>query len=359
MTDFAMSEPAENPAELPLAAWHRDRGAIFEERFGCRLPRAYGGLTDEYSALRGECAVVDRSHLDRLEVVGEDRHRFLGGLCTRDVAAMEPGEAMSGFLTESRGRVLADVTVLALPDRFWLELPPGRAAAVGDHLRRYIVADRVEVLPLDEMLPLVVAGEGACERLAGSGVVIPGAAGRHRRGAVLGSEAQIERHHRLGVEGCTLWVSASLAASFADELVDCLGAVPAGLAATETVRVEAGLPAFGIDYGEENLPQEVGIEGAVDFDKGCYLGQEVIARLHYRGQAAKRLRLLRFTSDAEPRLGDQLLFEGRKCGALTSLVRSPRAERSLGLAMLQRRASEAGAQVSTEAGASGEVVADV
>ena len=352
-----MTETADSrAAELPLFAWHEEQGATFEVRQGRRQPAVYGALEVEYEALREGCAIVDRSHFDRLEIRGEDRQRFLGGLCTRNVAAMEPGEAVTGFVTEGRGRIIADVTVLALSDRLWLELPPGRASAVGDHLRRYIVADRVEVLPLDEMLQLVLAGPTASERLRSSEVEPPPQAVQHEPTKVLGSEVQIERHRRLGVEAFSLWVSASLAASLASDLVEALGAVPAGLRATEIVRVEAGQPAFGVDYGEENLPQETGLEEAVEFDKGCYLGQEVIARLHYRGQAAKRVRQLRFAAGAEPAPGERLVHDERDCGTLTSVVHSPRSQGALGLAMLQRRAAEPGTRLATESGAQAEVV---
>jgi len=122
--------------------------------------------------------------------------------------------------------------------------------------------------------------------------------------------------------------------------------------AREALRLETGMPVFGIDYGSDNLPQETGLEDSISYTKGCYLGQEVVARLHYRGQVARRLARLQSMAGEAPSPGTVLFLEGRPAGTVTSTARSPTAGSVLVLAMLQRRALEPGTQLQIEGGGS-------
>ena len=126
--------------------------------------------------------------------------------------------------------------------------------------------------------------------------------------------------------------------------------------AIEILRVESGSPRFGTDYGLDNLPQETGLEEAVSFTKGCFLGQEVVARLHYRGQAARRVSKVEIEAAALPGVGTVVFFDDREAGQVTSIVRSPESGRLTALVMLQRRASEPGTELSLEGGGKARVV---
>ncbi len=334
---------------LVLDGWHRDRGARFSSLGGVAVPESYGDWRAELESMGSAVALVDASYESRLELVGEDRLRFLNGLCTRNTSALSAGESVSGYITDSRGHILADLTVLALADRAFLVLPPARGEAIAEHLGRYVVTDRVEIRSLDDLVPLTLAGPGVRFELESRGAEVPAEAGGHLRSSLFGSQVHLEHHSRLGVPGFTVWASASIARPFADQLVDELGARPAGMTAIAALRIAAGLPRFGVDYDASNLPQEVAVEHAVDFKKGCYLGQEVIARLHYRGQVARQIRRLVIESGvAEP--AAILSFEGRECGVLTSVQPSPVPGPRFALAMIQRRASEAGTEIEIAGG---------
>src|SRR3954465_7339902 len=111
---------------------------------------ATADLAGQYRALREGCGLADRSWMDRVEIVGADRQRFLNAYVTCDVKSLAPGEGAYGFLTNPQGRILSDLVVLAHEDRLWLQLPPGREEAVASHLRKYILADRVEIRGLDD-----------------------------------------------------------------------------------------------------------------------------------------------------------------------------------------------------------------
>lgn len=306
-------------------------------------------LADEYRALRNGCGLLDRSEaVGRLELVGADRHRFLNAYVTCDVKALTPGQGAYGFFTNPQGRILSDTVVLAHEDRLWLEVASGRERMLADHLKKYILADRVEVRTLDDMVPLTLLGPRAGEAL--SGVELPPGDWQHARVMVRGTEVALVRSGRLGAEAYTLWVSASIASHLAGDLLENPEVKPAGLEAWEILRTEAGIPRFGMDFGEENFPQETGAEEAVSYTKGCYLGQEVVARIHYRGGVQKILRGLVFDSGALPAHGTPLLFEGREAGLVGTALASPALGHPIGLAILHRRAAEPGTPLDFEGG---------
>jgi folate-binding protein YgfZ len=336
-----------------------------------------GRLAEEYAALRRGCGLGDRSSAggpDTMEMLGPDRHRFLNAYVTCEVKGLAAGQGTYGFFTSAQGRILADVAVIALANRFWLELPPGRQEAIAEHLRKYLIADRVEMLPLADVEPLTLAGPGA-EAVLGAaaetapGFELPPEPWAHARGMVSGVEAVVQRTGRLGVPALTLWVPAAQAEPLRERLLagpagDRGGGggererpipVPVGSETLEVVRTEAGLPRFGQDFGPQNFPQETGAAEAVSFTKGCYLGQEVVARIHYRGGVQKTLCGLVFDGPAVPAPGTALLFEGREAGTLGTAVHSLALDRPIGLAILHRRAAAPGSRLQLAGGGEAEV----
>lgn len=315
------------------------------------LPPA-GDPATQLAALRDGCALTDLSWKGRIELLGADRQRLLHGLVTCDVKGLTPGTGTYGFFTSPQGRILADGVVLALEDRLWLEVPPGQDEDLRGHIQKYILADRVEVLPLEDMLPITLAGPGAAERLSAC-APLPEAPWEHKRVKVHGTEVVLMRREGLGAPAFTLWVSASIAPMLIEDLLAEGSVQPAGFEALEILRVEQGIPRYGIDFGADNFPQETGIDAAVSYTKGCYLGQEVVARIHYRGGVQKALRGLRFATAPQP--GAKLSLEGRDVGTVGSVVDSAGGPR--GLAILHRRGFEPGTVLEIEGGGSAEVLA--
>lgn len=286
-------------------------------------------------------------------MLGPDRLRFLNAYVTCDVKPLAPGEGAYGFLTSHQGRILADLVALAHEDRLWLQVPPGEEEAVSNHLKKYILADRVEFRSLDDMVPVTLIGPRATEALGGAELP-PAGDWRHVRSRVHGTEVELERTARLGAEAWTLWVSASIAGHLMASLRELPGVTPVGLEALEVLRTESGIPRFGRDFGPENFPQETGAEGAVSYSKGCYLGQEVVARIHYRGGVQKVLRGIAFEAGKVPATGAPLLHDGREAGKVGTVVESPRVG-PIGLAILHRRAAEPGTRLELPDGGTAEV----
>jgi folate-binding protein YgfZ len=331
-----------------------------------------GRLAEEYAAIRRGCGLAARppaAGADTMEMIGPDRHRFLNAYVTCEVKGLAVGQGTYGFFTSAQGRILADVVVLAHEDRFWLELPPGRQEAIAEHLRKYLIADRVEMRPLGDALPLTLAGPGAEAVLAAAeiapGFALPREPWAHARTVVAGVEIVVQRTERLGVPALTLWVPAAQIEPLRERLLTWSGRggsgelvrpVPVGREVLEVVRTEAGLPRFGQDFGPPNFPQETGAtEAAVSFTKGCYLGQEVVARIHYRGGVQKTLCGLVFDGQAVAEPGTALLFEGREAGIVGTAVHSLALDRPIGLAILHRRAAAPGSRLELAGGGPPEV----
>jgi folate-binding protein YgfZ len=308
--------------------------------------------SEEIQALRQGCGLADLSSwTGRIEITGADRLRFLNAYVTCDVKSLAPGAGAYGFLTSNQGRILADLVVLALEDRLWLQVAEEARDAVIRHLQKYILADRVEVRALEDMQPFALVGPRAGEVLGNPD--LPPGDGNHARVMVRGTEVELQRAGRFGAEAFVLWVSASIARHLEEDLEGDPAVTPVSFEALEVLRAESGIPRFGVDFGPENFPQETGFADAVSYTKGCYLGQEVVARIHYRGGVQKMLRGLLFDGPA-PAPGTPVLHDGREAGKATTVVDSPPFGRPIGLGILHKRV-EPGSRVELEGGGTAEV----
>jgi folate-binding protein YgfZ len=346
------------PATLTLQALHESRGAEWVVEQGVQVPAHYGDPAAELGELESGCALWDGSAASRLEVLGEDRQRFLNGMTTADIQQLAPGRSCYALFTTVKGRILADATILALEDRLWVRLPPSTGAEIRQHLQNFVVADRVEILPLADMVPLNLVGPRAAERLSSwAKEELPQVPGEHRRVRVLGSEICLLDESQLGLSAFSIWISASLVKPFVAELMNRPDAPTlVGLEAMEALRISRGTPRYGMDFGPDTFPQEAGLDHGISYEKGCYLGQEVIARIHYRGGVQRVIRSLRMDGDAVPEIGEAVMHDGREAGQITSRVPTEALDRSTVLAMLALRASESGTEVSFASGATGRVI---
>ena len=296
---------------------------------------------EHYRVLKSGCGLVDRAAAGRLELLGADRHRFLNAYVTCDVKGLAPGHGAYGFFTSAQGRILSDAVVLALEDRLWVELPAGQDEAIAAHLKKYLLADRVELRGLDDQAPLALVGPESAAVLGDAAP--PEGEWRHHRTTFWGLEVTVVRDGRFGVLAFTLWTDATELPRLKEALR--ASTVEVGPEALDMARVEAGVPWFGRDFGPDNFPQETGLEAAVSYTKGCYLGQEVVARIHYRGGVQKILRTLAFEPGQEPAPGTVLTYEDREAGVCGTVVGSPAHGHPIGLAILHKRAAEPGTRL--------------
>jgi folate-binding protein YgfZ len=293
-------------------------------------------LDGQYRALREAAGYLERSERGKLMVRGSDAAELLQGQLTNDVEALEPNAGCYAALLDRKGHTQADMRVLRLePGDLWLDTEPQATATVERHLRMYSVGREVEIED--------ATGEWAIVSLIGPAATeVVGA-------PPLRSEHDQRFFERDGVEilavatdtGLDLIVRAAQAGDLRESL-ERSDAVAVSEAAAEIVRVESGRPRFGREITTATLPQEAGIdERAVSFTKGCYIGQETVARLHYKGRPNRHLRGLRLTEPATD--GDAIVLGDREVGRVGTAVISP-AHGPIALAVIRREA-EPGASV--------------
>lgn len=311
---------------------------------------------DGYEALRTRAGLVTSRPGDWICASGEDRLRFVNGLVSCDLRSLPAEEGTYGFLTDPKGRVIADAAFLETRSGLFAEVPQGRGPGIAGHMRKYVVADRVVIETLEDWRTIYVAGPEASARLAdvfGRVETLEPWSGTIRDGAGA-SRILVRADRRLGVPAWALAGSREALNEVARALA-AAGVEPASDAAVAAVRIESGVPWYGLEFGPDSgdggsFPQETGIESwAVSFEKGCYLGQEVIARIHFRGKVNRSLRGLMFEPEARPPAGLSLLWNGEAVGVMNSVAHSPALGHPVGLAIVHHKA-EVGGVLSTAAG---------
>jgi folate-binding protein YgfZ len=305
-------------------------------------------IDGQYRAMKEGAGVLDRSSRGMLLVRGDDAAEFLQGQLTNDVEALDPDAGCYSALLDRKGHMQADMRVLHLSTGgLWLDTEAEAAGAVERHLRMYSIGREVEIQDASgEWELLSVIGPAAIE-VSGAGPLAPEHAQRH--------------YAREGVEilavATDLGVDLLTRSNQASELRDLLAsseAVDVSEAAAEILRVESGRPRFGREMTTATIPQEAAIDDrAVSFTKGCYIGQETVARLHYKGKPNRHLRGLRLESPAGD--GDDIRLGDREVGRVGTAVLSP-AHGPIALAIVRREA-EPGARVEVgEASVAAEIV---
>ncbi len=299
-----------------------------------------------YRALTEAAGVVDRSERGKLALTGPDAKTFLQGQVTNDVEGLEPGRGCYAAFLTHKGKMLGDLRVLDFGDELLLDTERSALQELFNMIRRFKVGSEVELHKRTlEMGLLSLVGPEA-RRVAGADRL--GSAEHDNVRAEIGGRPVVLVATDLGVDVLTQ-------AADTDAVRAALEAPDVPEAVAEIVRVESGRPRYGIDVDDGVIPQEAGLnDRAVSFTKGCYVGQETVARLFYRGKPNRHLRGLRLTADAVP--GEELRLGEKVVGKLASVVVSP-THGPIALALVRREA-EPGTTVAVGAdGAPAEVVA--
>ena len=303
----------------------------------------------QYRQLREECGLLERSGRGLLVVDGAEAAEYLQGQLTNDIEAIGPGEGAYAALLDRKGHMQADMRVLRAGEgpELWLDLEPEGMGAATRHLQMYKIGREVEVR--DES-----AGHALLSLIGPRAVEIAGTAVLPENGCETTTLAGAECLAVGTAEGIDLIVPAAERERVREALL-AAGAVEVAVEAAEILRIEAGRPRFGAEMGTETMPAEAGIvEGAVSFTKGCYIGQETVARLHYKGKPNRHLRGLRLSAPAGH--GDSLRLGEKEVGTVGSAAVSP-AFGPIGLAILRREAEPGATVVVGEDGVTAEVVA--
>ncbi len=351
------------PLETSLLGLHQSSGAALGEYFGVLLPGRFANFPAEYAALRESVGLVDSNFRAFFSFTGPDRQRYVNAVLTSNVRDLRPGLGTVGLLLNPQGHILAEVETFLMAESILASthaMIRERTLATFD---KFIIMDDVaveDVTPATGTLDL--AGPRTGELLATVGVTtfadMPLLA--HEEATVANFACRVVRRELAGNPAATMISRREDLPGLWRELaarVRVLGGAPAGMEALNSIRLECGIPWFGVDYDEKEIPHEAGLElSRISYEKGCYTGQEIVERVRSRGHVNRRLTELRFLAGGPPAPGARLLAAGTEVGNVTSTGFSPALGQHIGLGYLRREQAAIGARLDAS-GIPAEVIA--
>jgi folate-binding protein YgfZ len=306
------------------------------------LPRDYGDIRGEYDAIRGGVAVIDLSAAGKLQLSGKNSVQFLNGLISNDVKSLKPGEGVLAAFPTVQGKLLALSRIYKLSEYLLLELDAINREKIFKNLSRFVPAGDFFVTDVSDQFALFsLQGPRTIELIeALTGQPIDEKQYKIGERQIAGAGVFVASHNRCGETGFDVFVPSEFSQKVLETILErgvIFGARQTGAEAFEIARIEAGVPREGVDAGENYIILESELESAVSYTKGCYLGQEIIARIHWRGEPAKRLRGLLIDADQAPQPGAELFDDqGKKVGEITSGARSFALDRFIALGYVHR-----------------------
>ena len=307
----------------------------------------FGDAAAEYEAAHTTAAVFDVSDRVQIELTGRDRVKFLHNFCTNDIKALTPGGGCEAFLTNAKGRILGHVLVFATEHTLWIDTAGVSEESLLTHLDRYIITEDVQLQGRTaEHGDLLVSGPQAVQRIASLSVGDVELGRFEHTAAPLGdSFLAVRRADLLGGTGALVSAPRDSLADVWQTLVDA-GCRPAGRQAYAALRIEAGTPLYGVDLTDDNIAQEAArTHLAISFTKGCYLGQEPIARLDALGHTNRELRGLRLQNGSVPVPGTPVFADATEAGRITSAAANPADGQPVALALLKSKHLRAGTEL--------------
>lgn len=322
----------------PLGELEAATGGVFFEHQSREIVDHFGDVRREYDATAGTVAAYDLSYAGRLRLTGRDRVRYLHNMTSNDIKGLKIGAGCYAALLTHQGRMESDLHVYALQHALLVEFPSAGIEKAHGTLQKYIVADDVKIENEEESLCILSlqgpsAGE-AMERTLGIPVRNLGLL-EHRVIGRPSADWLVVHRDRSGCDGYDLWLPTGEAEGVWRQWIEGEKIQPAGYCALNMLRTEAGIPWYGADMDDKNLPMEMGLSSAISLNKGCYRGQEIVARVHYRGRLDRKFGAVAVQSELPPARGSEIRAQGGKIGEVTSAIRSPRLGRSLALGILK------------------------
>ncbi len=356
------------PIDTPLKSEHEKLGAKFGEYFGCALPRDYGDAAREYTFVRESAGLIDKNYRAVISFTGKDRARYLNAMLTNNIRDLAPGHGNISLLLSPQGRIMAEVETLALEDRLLAVSYAMIRQRLVDTFDKFIIMDDVTLEDLTDRTatfalegsktPAIVRElcgidlnslseldhtEAIAKIAKEDGANISCRVVKYSRGEIPGVDFIVDREH-LSV----FW-------NLLLEAAQRHGGGPVGYAALNILRLEAGMPWYGVDFDENQIPHQASLEKThINFSKGCYTGQEIVERVRSRGHIQRQRVMLRFAGDAIPNAGEPLFatnVEGKvEVGFVTSAAKSPATGAIIGMGCVRHEQSAPGAKLTWKNG---------
>ena len=321
------------------------------EYAGAETALVFSDARTEFAALRSGCGVFDLGWRRYFTVSGRDRLRWLNGMVSNNVRDLQAGHGVYAFVLNPQGHILDDLYIYNRGDDFVLETDATQADKLYNHLKRFIIMDKVEFKPAEDWATIGLQGPKAEQTLRAAGVDLPALQPLQISEVKFGTTPAtlVRGDHPLSYN-YELWVAADKAPALWDALVKA-GATPSGAEALELARIAAGIPRYGQDIRERDLPQETGQMRALSFTKGCYIGQEIVERIRARGSLHRGFAGFRMVEGPLPAPGSKVQSGGKDVGEITSTAMLPAQEGEIAVALgyLRKQARTPGATVEVDA----------
>jgi folate-binding protein YgfZ len=311
-------------------------------------PADFGDVRAEFKALLSGCGVYDRSQRAKIKLTGEDRVRWLNGMVTNNIRDLAVGRGVYAFLLNPQGRILADLYGYNAGDFLLVDTDRSQLEKVLSVFDKYIIMDDVEVADISGHVNAIgIAGPRCVEVLKAAGFQASELqALQFAEITWRNSSVTLMRDDNPLVESYELWTVPQHSKNLWQSLVSA-GAMPAGATAIELLRIAAGVPRYGQDIRERDLPQETEQQRALNFSKGCYIGQEIVERIRSRGAVHRKF--VGFEIEGPlPAPGSKVQAEGKDVGEITSAASLPadEGERKVALGYCRREVGGPGREVS-------------
>jgi folate-binding protein YgfZ len=338
--------------QTPLLETHRAAGAAIGDWFGCALPSDFGDWRAEYRFARESVALLDKNYRAYLSFTGPDRVRYLNAILTNNIKDLKNGEGIVSLFLSPQGRIQAEIETYAEQQRlFCISFAMIREKLIPA-LDHFIIMDDVTLT--DESArygTLALEGPRAVEiakKLTGVDLealpelgwkdsqvgAIPCRVIRRSPGGNPDAEFLCEQTHLT-----RLW-------NVLFEAAKARGGGPAGYTALNALRLEAGIPWFGYDFGEKQIPHEAGLENShISYTKGCYTGQEIVERVRSRGQVNRVRALFKLSGSNLPIAETPIIFAGKEIGFVTRAAYSPVSQSNIAMGYIRREQSAPGSEI--------------
>ena len=341
--------PTGTAIETPLAATHARANAKMGVWFGCVLPDDFGSVAAEYRFVRETLGLIDKNYRAYLSFAGPDRVRYLNAILTNNIKDLTVGQGIVSLLLNPQGHILAEIETYAFADKLFCVSYAMIRERLIEWLDKFIIMDDVTLTDETERYgTLALEGPKATALVQElSGVDLSRTADLFSQdGTVASIPCRIVRRSLGGIPGAEFVVAREKLQELWRVLLEAVhrnGGGPVGYSAMSAIRLAQGIPWFGYDFGEKQIPHEAGLQDShISYTKGCYTGQEIVERVRSRGQV-NRLRVqLLFSGDAPPEAGSPLTIDGKEVGYVTRSAKIPALSQVIGMGYVRKEASAVG-----------------
>ncbi len=319
----------------PLHSQHESLNASFKEENGWLLPEYFSLPEKEWEAVRTSIGILDFNHVGKILIQGRDRASFLHNMVSNDIKSLSPGSYRYATLLTPKGKMISDLYIYAFENYFLIALNENLVQTVIDKLSAFVISEDVQIQNVTSSYGfLSIQGPQSTTFI--------------KANDLNSFKAQAFLHDRFSEDGYDIWVPIENIIPLWKHLNVGEKITPIGMPTYQILRIEAGIPVFGVDMNENTIPNEANLEKAISWTKGCYPGQEIVARIKYLGNVRKILSGLIFEGEKIPKPQSKVFRDNKEIGNITSSVYSLALKKPIALGIIKKTPTDDGTQIEIE-----------